>query len=78
MYKRQALSGLNIVVTGTLPLDRDEVKDLIAEHGGKSTSSVSKNTHYVLAGDSPGSKVDKARDLGVPVIGWNEFQTLLK
>ncbi len=73
-----ALSGLNIVVTGTLPMDRDEVKDLIAENGGKSASSVSKNTNYVLAGDSPGSKVDKARELDVPVIGWDEFQGLLK
>jgi DNA ligase (NAD+) len=72
------LVGLNIVVTGTLPLDRDAVKDLISENGGKSASSVSKNTSYVLAGESPGSKIDKARDLGVPVIGWDEFQDLIK
>jgi len=72
------LVGLNIVVTGTLPLERDAVKDLISENGGKSASSVSKNTSYVLAGESPGSKIDKARDLGVPVIGWDEFQELLK
>jgi DNA ligase (NAD+) len=76
--KGGALAGLNIVVTGTLPMDRDEVKDLIAEHGGKSASSVSKNTNYVLAGDAAGSKLDKARELGVPVIGWDEFQALLK
>ncbi|MCC7405145.1 MAG: NAD-dependent DNA ligase LigA [Bdellovibrionales bacterium] len=72
------LEGLNIVVTGTLPLGRDEVKDLITSMGGKSASSVSKKTHYVLAGEEAGSKLDKARELGVPVIGWEQFQALLK
>lgn len=72
------LTGMNIVITGTLPRDRDEVKDLIVENGGKSASSLSKNTTYLLVGDSPGSKVDKARDLGVAVMDWEEFQKLLR
>ncbi|MGE0762896.1 MAG: NAD-dependent DNA ligase LigA [Bdellovibrionales bacterium] len=72
------LRGMNIVVTGTLPLDRDEVKDLIVSNGGKSASSVSKNTTYVLAGESAGSKLDKARELGVAILSWDEFQNLLK
>ncbi len=72
------LQAMNIVVTGTLPLDRDDVKDLIVSHGGRATSSVSKNTNYVLAGDSPGSKLDKARELGVPIISWDEFQRLIE
>jgi DNA ligase (NAD+) len=72
------LSGLNIVVTGTLPMGRDEIKDLITDLGGKSASSVSKNTNYVLAGDEAGSKLDKARELGVPILSWDEFQNLIK
>lgn len=72
------LQGMNIVVTGTLPVDRDEAKDLIISHGGRASSSVSKNTNYVLAGESPGSKLDKARELGIPVISWDEFQRLVE
>lgn len=72
-----ALKGLNIVVTGTLPLGRDEIKELIISQGGKSSSSVSKKTDYVLAGESAGSKLDKANELGVKVLGWDEFQELV-
>ncbi|MCB0384535.1 MAG: NAD-dependent DNA ligase LigA [Bdellovibrionales bacterium] len=73
----RVLDGLNIVVTGTLPMGRDEIKDLIAQLGGKSASSVSKKTHYVLAGEAAGSKLDKARDLGVEILNWDQFQTLI-
>ncbi len=72
------LGGLNIVVTGTLPLGRDEIKDLIEANGGKSASSVSKKTSYVLAGEEAGSKLEKALEIGVKVINWDEFQALLK
>lgn len=72
------LLGATIVVTGTLPLDRDKVKDLITQSGGKSSSSVSKKTSYVLVGEDPGSKATKAQELGVPILSWAEFEDLLK
>jgi DNA ligase (NAD+) len=67
------------VLTGTLPtLKREEAKEKIEAAGGKVTGSVSKKTDYVVAGDDPGSKIDKARELGVPVIGEAELQDMLK
>lgn len=71
-----ALKGMNIVITGTLPKPRDEIKDMIEALGGKSAGSVSKKTNYVLAGDEAGSKLDKARELGVPIIDWQQFVEL--
>jgi DNA ligase (NAD+) len=65
----QPLSGLTFVITGTLPtLSRDNAKNLIESHGGKVTDSVSKKTSYLVLGENPGSKLDKARELGVPVL----------
>jgi DNA ligase (NAD+) len=62
-------SGMTFVVTGTLPdFTRDQIKEYIQARGGKMTDSVSKKTSYVVAGESPGSKLDKARSLGVPVL----------
>ena len=67
--RTQALAGLNFVITGTLPTySREDMKDLIQQHGGKVTGSVSKNTSYLVVGESPGSKLDKARKLGVAVL----------
>ena len=67
--RRSRLAGLTFVITGTLPtFSRDEAKDLIKAHGGKVTDSVSKNTSYLVAGEAAGSKLDKATQLGVPVI----------
>jgi len=63
------LAGLTFVITGTLPnLSRDAAADFITAHGGKVTGSVSKNTDYLVAGESAGSKLTKATQLGVPVI----------
>ena len=63
------LAGMTLVVTGTLPTySRDGIKALIQQHGGKVTDSVSKKTSYVVAGENAGSKLDKARTLGVPVL----------
>jgi DNA ligase (NAD+) len=74
----ERLAGLTFVVTGTLPTyGRDEIHDLIKQHGGKVSSSVSKKTSYVVAGESAGSKLDKARELGVAVLDENEFRNLL-
>jgi DNA ligase (NAD+) len=65
----QTLAGLTFVLTGTLPqLTRDEAKSLIEQHGGKVIGSVSKKTNYVVVGESPGSKLDKAQALGVQIL----------
>lgn len=61
--------GLTFVITGTLPsMSRDEASEYVRSHGGKVSSSVSKKTSYVVAGDAPGSKLAKANELGIPVI----------
>jgi DNA ligase (NAD+) len=77
--KRSAkLEGLTFVLTGTLPtLTRDEAKDRIEASGGRVSGSVSKKTSYVVAGEEAGSKLDKARDLKVPVIGEAELLEML-
>ena len=63
------LNGLTFVITGTLPgMSRDEAKEHIESHGGKVSGSVSKKTDYLLAGEKAGSKLDKAKELGVKVI----------
>ncbi|MBQ0960610.1 NAD-dependent DNA ligase LigA [Ideonella sp. 4Y11] len=72
------LLGKVLVLTGTLPtLGRDEAKDLIEAAGGKVSGSVSKKTTWVVAGEEAGSKLDKARDLGVPVIDEAGLRALL-
>ena len=74
----QTLSGLTLVVTGSLnDFSRDGVNEVIISHGGKSASSVSKKTDYVVVGDAPGSKLAKAEELGVPVLNESQFKTLL-
>ena len=74
-----ALAGKTIVVTGTLKnYSREEIEEKIASLGGRASSSVSKKTDYVVAGESPGSKLDKARKLGVKVIGEEEFDKLVR
>jgi DNA ligase (NAD+) len=72
------LTGLSIVVTGTLQnYSRDEAKELIVARGGRAAGSVSKKTAFVVVGDSPGSKYDKAVQLGVPVLDEDGFRVLL-
>ncbi len=71
------LAGLTFVVTGTLVgFSREGVKEYIEAHGGKVTDSVSKNTSYLVLGEAPGSKYEKARALGVKVIGEEELKKL--
>ena len=75
----QVFTGKVFVLTGTLPtLSRSDATALIEDRGGKVSSSVSKKTDYVLAGEEAGSKLDKAKDLGVAVLTEAEFQALLK
>ncbi|MCW2511480.1 MAG: NAD-dependent ligase LigA [Mycobacterium sp.] len=75
----RTLEGLSIVVTGSLSgFSRDEAKEAILARGGKAAGSVSKKTAYVVAGDSPGSKYDKAIELGVPVLDEDGFRALLE
>jgi DNA ligase (NAD+) len=73
-----SLSGKTVVVTGTLvKYKRHEIEGLIKQHGGKPGGSVSKNTHYVLAGAEAGSKLDTAKALGVPVISEDDFEKMI-
>lgn len=74
-----ALAGRTIVITGTLPtLSRTEATELVESHGGHVASSVSKNTSFVVAGDNAGSKLEKAKQLGVKVITEAELRALVE
>jgi DNA ligase (NAD+) len=76
--KDHAFSGKTFVLTGTLKdYSRSEATELIKERGGKVTGSVSKNTDYVLAGEEPGSKLDRAHELKVKILSEAEFKRLL-
>jgi DNA ligase (NAD+) len=73
------LGGKTFVLTGTLEsLTRDEATRLIVAAGGKVTGSVSKKTDYVVAGTEPGSKLSKAEQLGIAVVGEDELRRLLQ
>ncbi|CAJ1584138.1 NAD-dependent DNA ligase LigA [[Mycobacterium] wendilense] len=75
----RTLEGLSIVVTGSLAgFSRDQAKEAILARGGKAAGSVSKKTAYVVAGDAPGSKYDKAVELGVPILDEDGFRRLLE
>ena len=75
----RALEGKTLVVTGTLTkYSRDQIEELITQHGGHAASSVSKNTDYLVAGEKAGSKLAKAQELGVLVITEKEFERLLE
>ena len=76
--KENLLDGKTFVLTGTLPtLSRKEASDRIESYGGKTSSSVSKKTDYVLAGEEAGSKLTKAEALGIPVISEEEFLRMI-
>ena len=75
----KVFEGMKIVLTGTLPtLKRNDAKEMIESRGGKSTSSVSKSTTFVLAGEEAGSKLTKANELGIKVIDEDTFIELCK
>ena len=74
----QKLEGLTFVLTGTLPnLKRSQASKLIEENGGKVSSSVSKKTSFVLAGEDAGSKLEKAKNLNIKVINESEFLKMI-
>lgn len=71
-------SGMTFVITGTLPtMKRNEAEALITKNGGKVTGSVSKKTNYLVAGEAAGSKLDKAKKLGVPIISEDDLLKML-
>lgn len=77
--KSNLFEGLTFVLTGTLPtMTRNEASDIITANGGKVSSSVSKKTSFVLAGEEAGSKLTKAQNLGIKIIDENEFLKMIK
>jgi DNA ligase (NAD+) len=75
---KQIFTGKTFVLTGTLPLlSRDEAKAMIKDRGGKVSSSVSKKTDYVLAGEEAGSKLEEAKKLNRPIIDEKEFRRMI-
>ena len=72
------LNGLVFVITGTLPKPRKDVEDLIEELGGKVSSSVSRSTDYLIVGDQPGTKLQKAKSLDIKIINYDEFMKLIQ
>jgi len=76
--EKNSLAGKIFVITGTLNrFTRLEIQELIRQKGGKASSSISKNTNYLIAGENAGSKLQKAEKLGVPVLSEEDFQRLL-
>jgi DNA ligase (NAD+) len=74
----RTLAGITVVITGSLAeFSRDEAADAVRKAGGKVTGSVSKKTDFVVAGENPGSKYDKAAEIGVPILGEQAFRVLL-
>jgi DNA ligase (NAD+) len=74
----QPLAGLTFVVTGTLPTwSREEAKSFIEQHGGKVTGSVSQKTDYLLVGEKAGSKLTKAKNLGIPILDEDAVRQLV-
>jgi DNA ligase (NAD+) len=71
------LSGKSFLVTGTLPVKRDEAHEVIEQNGGKLLSGVSSKLSYLIVGDDPGSKVEKAQSLDVKIISWDELLQML-
>jgi DNA ligase (NAD+) len=76
--EEKSLEGLTFVITGTLPKARKEIEDLIESNGGRVSSSVSASTNYVIVGEEPGSKLQKAKSLGVKTISYEELMRIIE
>jgi DNA ligase (NAD+) len=72
------LQGMTFVITGTLPKPRNEVEEVIESMGGRASGSVSKSTSYIVLGENPGSKLQKARSLGVKIVSYEELVTMIE
>ena len=73
------LKGKSFVITGTLnEFSRDKAQEILKSLGAKTPSSVSRNTDYVIAGENPGSKLDKAKSLGITVLSEEEFKKMVE
>lgn len=72
------LSGKSFLITGTLPLARDKAQAQIQENGGKLLSGVSSKLNFLVVGDDPGSKLEKANSLGVTIVGWDEVLKMIE
>jgi DNA ligase (NAD+) len=75
--KGLSLHNITFVITGTLPSSRREVQEIIESMGGRVIGTVSRSTNYLVAGENPGSKLNKAAELGVKVISYEELLTIL-
>ena len=76
--KDKKFFGLQIAITGKIsPMSRDEVKNLLISDGAKVTSSISKNTDYLIAGENAGSKLEKAKTLGVRIVEADDINTFI-
>ena len=77
--KDDRFAGMTFVLTGALErFTRDEASAIIESYGGKASSSVSKKTSYVVAGENAGSKLTKAQSLGIPVLSEEEFAAMIQ
>ncbi|MFN7824989.1 MAG: NAD-dependent DNA ligase LigA [Pseudobdellovibrionaceae bacterium] len=72
-----SLTGMSFLITGTLPVKREFAKDFIESHGGKFLSGVSSKLNYLVVGEDPGSKLEKAEKLGVKIITWEDLQKII-
>ena len=71
-------SGMQIAITGKIiPMSRDEAKDLLLSKGAKVTNSLSKKTNFLIAGENAGSKLDKAKTLGVKIVDANDINAFI-
>jgi DNA ligase (NAD+) len=76
--ENKPLEGITVVITGTLPKPRNEVEEMIETLGGHTSTSVSKNTDYVISGENPGSKLKKAQELKIKIISYDELLEIIE
>ncbi len=76
--EKRLFDGLTFVITGSLPRPREEVEELIESMGGHASGSVSKNTDYLVLGEDPGSKLKKAKSLGVKTVSYSGLLKMVK